>query len=171
LYPRRIEFEASKHDGSITLILLLAARAVTMVSDGETASPSRRSSRKKARVSYDENVVKIHKEEKQKEKPNRRRAPPKKRHIAVNDYESSESEEEPVIVVRKPPPKKRKAASKSKGRGPESERTCPHCDQVCSSKSGLKYHVGKKCILCGVCAVATLLFLTPSAYHNSLYVT
>jgi len=106
------------------------------------ASPSRRSSRKKARVSYDENVIKIHQEE-QVEKPRRRRAPPKKRisSRAMLDEESTDSEEEEPVIRHAP--KKRKKVANAKGRGPPSERTCPHCDQVCSSKAGLKYHVGK----------------------------
>lgn len=110
-----------------------------MVSDGETASPSRRSSRKKAHVSYDENVIKILEEE-EVEKPKRKRAPPKKRHRQAADDEAESNE----VEVSGKPSKKRKAASKDKGRGPASERTCPHCDQVCSSKTGLKYHVGKR---------------------------
>lgn len=102
------------------------------------ASPSRRSSRKKAKVSYDENVVKIHPDE-EAEKPKRsRRPPPKKRHFSDTD----DSSDDEGVARKPPPPKRRKSASNNNGRGPVSERTCPHCDQVCSSKAGLKYHVG-----------------------------
>lgn len=118
-----------------------------MVSDAEMASPSRRSSRRKARVSYDENKVKIHQEEKRRL---RRKPPPKKRHkqyesSSEDESSSSSPDEEEEPVTRKPPAKKRKPAASNKGgnRGPASDRTCPHCDQVCSSKAGLKYHIGK----------------------------
>ena len=37
---------------------------------------------------------------------------------------------------------KRKNATKAPGRGPEEARTCPHCQKVCSTKYGLKYHLG-----------------------------
>ena len=37
---------------------------------------------------------------------------------------------------------KRKTATKASGRGPEEARTCPHCQKVCSTKYGLKYHLG-----------------------------
>jgi hypothetical protein len=92
------------------------------------ASPSRRSARKKARVSYDESLVEV----KQEQEVSKRRGPPKKRPVA--DFSSgSEDEEE----SQKPPPSK-----KSKNtRGSVQDRTCPHCKKVCSSKSGFKYHI------------------------------
>lgn len=31
----------------------------------------------------------------------------------------------------------------STGRGPEKDRTCPHCEKIMSTKAGLKYHLGK----------------------------
>lgn len=34
-------------------------------------------------------------------------------------------------------------AHRDSGRGPEEDRTCPHCSKVIVSKAGLKYHLGK----------------------------
>jgi hypothetical protein len=39
--------------------------------------------------------------------------------------------------------KKQKTSTKGLGRGPEEIRTCPHCQKLCSTKHGLKYHLGK----------------------------
>jgi hypothetical protein len=102
-------------------------------SDAKMASPSRRSARKKARVSYDESLVEV----KQEQEVSKRRGPPKKRPVA-NFSSGSEDEEE----SQKPPPSK-----KSKNtRGSVQDRTCPHCKKVSSSKSGLKYHIGENLI-------------------------
>lgn len=99
------------------------------------ASPGRRSSRKKSRVSYDEDLLRVEEpQEEEKPKP-RSRPPPKKRQL--DDDESS------IESPEKPPPAKKPKGSKPKNRGPVEERTCPHCNQVCVSKGGLKYHVGE----------------------------
>lgn len=111
-----------------------------MASDDEIASPTRRSSRKKARVSYDEDALAQNIQEEKVERPKSRRAPPKKRPV-VETFSSGSSSSEEEEEARKPPPAKKRKGGK--GRGPAEERTCPHCDQVCSTKSGLKYHIGK----------------------------
>jgi hypothetical protein len=38
--------------------------------------------------------------------------------------------------------KRRRSSEAPKGRGPEENRTCPHCGKVIVSIHGLKYHVG-----------------------------
>jgi hypothetical protein len=130
-----------------------------MASDGESASPSRRSSRNRAPVNYSHNVIKII-EHVEPETRKRRRAP-RKLHTAVtrgrprikkdeNDddhQEGARDSEEDTDSMGEPPVKKQKATKKGqvtkKGRGPESIRTCEFCNKVCITKTGLKYHIGK----------------------------
>jgi len=68
----------------------------------------------------------------------RRRRPPITTLVLDSDAESVVEEDEGT--ARK---SKRKSATKSPGRGPEETRTCPHCQKVCSTKYGLKYHLGR----------------------------
>jgi hypothetical protein len=51
--------------------------------------------------------------------------------------------------------KKKKTSTKSPGRGPEEDRICPHCQKVCSTKHGLKYHLGKSMLF------ASILIMVP----------
>ena len=67
-------------------------------SDAKMASPSRRSARKKARVSYDESLVEISQEE---EMP-KRRGPPKKRAVAVANFSSGSEDAKNRKSLRHP---------------------------------------------------------------------
>ena len=142
-----------------------------MASEGKSASASRRSTRKRAHVNYNDNVIKI---EEHVEPETRKRRLPRKIRTAKrlhhneesgkvgihSDHSSGDEAESSVEAVsdtdeedesaNEPPVKKRKVGKKgkaAKGRGPESERKCEYCDKVCVSNFGLKYHVGK-CVAC-----------------------
>jgi hypothetical protein len=86
-----------------------------------------------------------------------------------------EDEEEEEETSR---PRKRgrplKSESKTKSRGPKVNRTCPHCDKLCSTAYGLRYHLGTLYIVCIFCCLLyselTSLFprllLLPFLEHN-----
>ena len=133
-----------------------------MALDTKIASPSRCSTRKRAHVNYNDNVIKIeeHVEPETRKRRLPRKIPTAKRprrneesgKLGVHSDHSSGDKGESAVEeasdhdeeddsANEPPVKKLKAGKK--GRGHESERTCEYCDKVCVSKLGLKYHVGK----------------------------
>ena len=57
----------------------------------------------------------------------------------VNSNDDDEVVEEETTRSGK---KRRRSSEGPKGRGPEENRTCPHCRKVIVSIHGLKYHVG-----------------------------